>query len=161
MSTLSSLNSLIPLQNQFQFPAISLSRIRSNHVKFSASLNNNSEETNLNLSVLRFTLVSPFKIGDYIVILGIPGFTPRWIIHIWFITTLKSLCWFQFIHVTFTAYILDIRSLFDLPYVGKFLKGAAPVERPALPEGNKQIMLCQRVSPIEIGRIWLGEHSSC
>ncbi|KAI3925770.1 hypothetical protein MKX01_003329, partial [Papaver californicum] len=26
-----------------------------------------------------------------------------------------------------------------IPYVGKFLKGAGPVERPALPEGNKQI----------------------
>ncbi|KAI3945628.1 hypothetical protein MKW92_003938 [Papaver armeniacum] len=137
MSTLSSLNSLIPLKNQFQFPAISINRIRANHVRISASLNNNnSEETNLNLSVLRFTL-------------GIPGldesYLPRWIGY-----TFGSLIVLNhFVGSNSYTSSSQLRSealglclaafSITIPYVGKFLKGAAPVERPALPEGNKQI----------------------
>ncbi|KAI3876175.1 hypothetical protein MKW98_029127 [Papaver atlanticum] len=137
MSTLSSLNSLVPLKNQFQFPAISINRIRVNHVRISASLNNNnSEETNLNLSVLRFTL-------------GIPGldesYLPRWIGY-----TFGSLIVLNhFVGSNSYTSPSQLRSealglclaafSITIPYVGKFLKGAAPVERPALLEGNKQI----------------------
>ncbi|MCL7031849.1 hypothetical protein MKW94_009348 [Papaver nudicaule] len=139
MSTLSSLNSLIPLRNRIQFPAISIHRIRSKNIKISASLNNNSEETDqqqLNLSVLRFTL-------------GIPGldesYLPRWLGY----TFGSLLVLNHFVGSNSYTPPSQLRSealglclaafSVTIPYLGKFLKGAAPVERPPLPEGSKQI----------------------
>ncbi|XP_042505387.1 protein COFACTOR ASSEMBLY OF COMPLEX C SUBUNIT B CCB2, chloroplastic-like isoform X2 [Macadamia integrifolia] len=92
----------------------------------------------LNLSVLRFTL-------------GIPGFDesylPRWIGYAFgsllflnhFVGSRSYTTAAQFrseaLGVSLAAFSVA------LPYFGKFLKGATPVDQAALPEGNKQIFI--------------------
>ncbi|KAL4188192.1 hypothetical protein AMTRI_Chr09g22680 [Amborella trichopoda] len=99
--------------------------------------NRNVDKQQLNLSVLRFTL-------------GIPGFDE---------SNLPRLLGSAFGFLLLLNHFLGVNSVtpaqlrsevvgiclaafsITLPYIGKFLKSANPVERQSLPEGNQQIFL--------------------
>ncbi|OIV98922.1 hypothetical protein TanjilG_07357 [Lupinus angustifolius] len=99
----------------------------------------NSTQQQLNLSVLRFTL-------------GIPGFDesylPRWIGY-GFGSLLLLNHFFGSDSSTVTSAQLSTEVLglslasfsIALPYLGKFLKGAQPVDQTTLPEGTEQIFV--------------------
>ncbi|KAJ9679248.1 hypothetical protein PVL29_021239 [Vitis rotundifolia] len=141
---------LIPLKTP-SFPA----KARSSHLPVSTinttrkfqSISASNQQQQLNLSVLRFTL-------------GIPGFDesylPRWIGYGFGSLILLN----HFVGSdlnTITAAQLRTEALglclaafsVVLPYLGKFLKGAAPVDQTTLPEGIEQIfVMSQNISDI-------------
>ncbi|XP_058104774.1 protein COFACTOR ASSEMBLY OF COMPLEX C SUBUNIT B CCB2, chloroplastic isoform X2 [Magnolia sinica] len=113
-------------------PSVSASRIDS-----SSQEESEQQEKQLNLSVLRFTL-------------GIPGFDesylPRWIGYAFGSFILLN----HFIgsdSVTPAQLRSEALGLclaafsISLPFLGRFLKGANPVDRSTLPEGNRQIFV--------------------
>ncbi|KAE9621020.1 putative cofactor assembly of complex C subunit B, CCB2/CCB4 [Lupinus albus] len=109
------------------------------HASLQDSQPPNSTQHQLNLSVLRFTL-------------GIPGFDesylPRWIGY-GFGSLLLLNHFFGSDSSTVTSAQLSTEVLglslasfsIALPYLGKFLKGAQPVDQTTLPEGTEQIFV--------------------
>lgn len=115
-------------------------RAKKRSTKFSARLDNskaNSTDPQLNLSVLRFTL-------------GIPGldesYLPRWIGY-----GFGSLLLLNHFAGSVSPTLAQLRTealglslaafSIALPYLGKFLKGATPMDQTSIPQGCEQIFV--------------------
>ncbi|KAL5811140.1 hypothetical protein ACOSQ4_027708 [Xanthoceras sorbifolium] len=128
---------------KFKIPLRSGAKTTKNSISISARLDNSQQQQQLNLSVLRFTF-------------GIPGFDesylPRWIGYGF--GSLLILNHFAFSgSVTPAQLRTEVLGLslagfsVALPYLGKFLQGANPMDRATLPEGAEQIfVMSQNVS---------------
>ncbi|XP_039682758.1 protein COFACTOR ASSEMBLY OF COMPLEX C SUBUNIT B CCB2, chloroplastic isoform X2 [Medicago truncatula] len=143
-TTTISLKPLIPRNNNVVFPKICSTKstttiVRANLQPPNNSTNTTQQQQQLNLSVLRFTL-------------GIPGFDesylPRWIGYAFgSLLLLNHFLGSDSATVTTAQLRTEVLGLslasfsVVLPYLGKFLKGAQPVEQTTLPDEAQQVFV--------------------
>ncbi|KAJ1433702.1 Cofactor assembly of complex C subunit B, CCB2/CCB4 [Sesbania bispinosa] len=139
--------SIICSKPWIQFPSHPTTTFRKSSTIVRASLQdsqppNTSQQQQLNLSVLRFTL-------------GIPGldesYLPRWIGYgFGSLLLLNHFLGSDSATVTQAQLSTEVLGLslasfsIVLPYLGKFLKGAQPVDQTTLPDGTQQIFVMSR-----------------
>lgn len=120
-------------------------RIRTRRSAFQLSVKlDDSQEQQLNLSVLRFTFGLSWLDESYL---------PRWIGYGFgslivlnhFLTSTSSVTSPQLVSEALGLSLAAFSA--TLPYLGKFLKGATPVDQRSLPEGTQQIfVMSQNIS---------------
>lgn len=145
ITTTISLKPLIPRNNNVVFPKTCSTKSTTTIVRANLQPPNSTNTTQqqqqqqLNLSVLRFTL-------------GIPGFDesylPRWIGYAFgSLLILNHFLGSDSATVTTAQLRTEVLGLslasfsIVLPYLGKFLKGAQPVEQTTIPDGAQQIFV--------------------
>ncbi|KAI4351799.1 hypothetical protein L6164_006115 [Bauhinia variegata] len=142
MSIILSLNPSVQVKFPFQFRAktnIRTRRFPIVHSRLEDSPQSTTQQQQINLSVLRFTL-------------GIPGldesYLPRWIGYgFGSLILLNHFVGSDSATITPAQLTTEVLGLclasfsVALPYLGKFLKGAQPLEQTTLPEGSQQIFV--------------------